>query len=76
MIRFTLRAAGAGDDSAQLRSSLCSEPVPGTYIELDDANAVAGTTQTIASVPLNTSNQQVLLELTKPDPASDTVDGY
>jgi hypothetical protein len=55
--------------------TLCSEPVPGTYIELDDANAVAGTTQTIASIPLDTTNQQVLLELTKPDPSSNTVVG-
>jgi hypothetical protein len=58
-------------------SSTCSPGVvPGPYIELADANAVAGTTTGIALVPLNTSNQQILLELTKPDPASDTVDGY
>jgi hypothetical protein len=51
-------------------------PAPGRYIELADANAVAGTATTIASVPLNTSEQQILLELTKPDPSSDAVDGY
>jgi hypothetical protein len=45
-------------------------------IGLADANAVAGTTELINSVPLDTSNQQVLLELTKPDPSSNTVDGY
>ncbi len=45
-------------------------------IALADANAVAGTTDTIASVPLDTSNQQVLLELTKPAPSSNTVEGF
>ena len=48
----------------------------GPNINLVDANAVAGTAETIASVPLDTSNQQVLLELTKPDASSNTVDGW
>jgi hypothetical protein len=55
----------------------CKSLAPGPYVQLVDANAFAGTIpQAIASVPLNTSNQQILLELTKPDPASDTVDGF
>ena len=54
----------------------CSGAAPGPYIELADANAVAGTTNTIKYVPLDTSNQQILLELVKPDPASNTVNGY
>jgi hypothetical protein len=50
---------------------------PGPHILLTDANAAAGTVpQTLASVPLNTSEQQVLLELTKPEALSNTVDGY
>jgi hypothetical protein len=48
---------------------------PGPYIGLSAANAFAGTTEAIASVPLDTSNQQILLELTKPDPTSDTIEG-
>ena len=55
----------------------CGSLAPGPYIQLVDANAFAGTIpQAIASVPLNTSNQQILLELTKPNPLSDTVDGF
>ena len=58
-------------------SSTCSPGVtPGSYIQLADANAVARTTTSIALVPLNTSNQQILLELTKPDASSNTVDGW
>jgi hypothetical protein len=53
----------------------CPGLAPGDYIELIDANAVTGLVTTHASVPLDTSNQEVLLELTKPDPGSDTVDG-
>jgi hypothetical protein len=49
---------------------------PGTNIDLNAANAFAGTTQNFGSVPLDTNNQQILLELTKPDPASDTVVGF
>jgi hypothetical protein len=47
----------------------------GPYIRLIDANAAAGTITIIASVALDTTNQQILLELSKPDPVSDTVDG-
>jgi hypothetical protein len=53
----------------------CPGQANGDYIALLDANAVAGTTAVIASVPLDTTNQQILLELTKPDPLSGTVDG-
>ena len=50
---------------------------PGPNIQLTDANAAAGTPPNVlASMPLDTSNQQILLELTKPDPTSDTVNGY
>ena len=50
---------------------------PGPHILFTDANAAAGTVpKTLASVPLDTSNQQVLLELTKPNASSPTVDGY
>jgi hypothetical protein len=55
----------------------CGSLAPGPYIQLVDANAFAGNIpQAIASVPLDTSNQQIMLELTKPDPLSDTVDGF
>ena len=50
---------------------------PGPHILFTDANAAAGTVpETLGSAPLNTSEQQVLLELTKPDALSNTVDGY
>jgi hypothetical protein len=53
----------------------CPGLAPGDYIELIDANAVTGLVTTHASVPLNTSDQQVLLELVN-DPANGMVDGY
>jgi hypothetical protein len=53
----------------------CPGQANGDYVALLDANAVAGTTAVIASVPLDTTNRQVLLELTKPDPTSDTIEG-
>ena len=37
---------------------------------------MTGIITTHASAPLDTSEQQVLLELVKPDPGSGTVDGY
>ncbi|HME19968.1 MAG TPA: PEP-CTERM sorting domain-containing protein [Acetobacteraceae bacterium] len=50
---------------------------PGPNIQLTDANAAAGTPPTVlASEPLITGNQQILLELTKPDASSNTVDGW
>jgi hypothetical protein len=65
---------GVTDCSA---TSCPGEVAPGPHILLTDANAAAGTVpQTLAAVPLNTSAEQILLELTKPDPSSDTVDGY
>jgi hypothetical protein len=55
----------------------CGGVAPGPHILLTDANAAAGTVpQVLGSAPLNTSEQQILLELTKPDPSSDTVDGF
>ena len=54
----------------------CQGLASGYYIELVDANAVSGVVTQHDWVSLNTSNQQILLELTKPDPLSDTVDGY
>jgi hypothetical protein len=56
--------------------AVCQGFAPGQYIQLIDANAVIGLVTTHASVPLDTSNQQVLLELTKSHPGSNTVDGY
>lgn len=56
--------------------AVCQGLASGDYIQLIDANAVTGVITTHDSVPLNTSNQQILLELTKPDPLSNTVDGY
>jgi hypothetical protein len=53
----------------------CPGQANGDYVALLDANAVAGTTAVIASMPLDTTNQQILLELTKPDPTSDTIEG-
>jgi hypothetical protein len=53
----------------------CPALAPGPYITLTDANAFAGTTAVLGSVPLDTSNQRILLELTKPNPLSDTVEG-
>jgi hypothetical protein len=50
---------------------------PGPHILFTDANAAAGTVpETLGSAPLNTSEQQVLLELTKPDALSNTVEGF
>jgi hypothetical protein len=50
---------------------------PGPNIQFTDANAAAGTPPKVFdSMPLDTNNQQILLELTKPDPSSNTVNGY
>jgi hypothetical protein len=50
---------------------------PGPHILFTDANAAAGTVpETLGSAPLDTTNQQILLELTKPSASSNTVDGY
>lgn len=58
-------------------ATTCPGFAPGAYIALTDANAAAGTVpETIGSALLDTTQQQILLELTKPDPSSDTVDGY
>jgi hypothetical protein len=49
----------------------------GPYILLTDANFTANTSVVLGvPVPLDTANQQILFELTKPDALSDTVDGY
>jgi hypothetical protein len=50
--------------------------VTGPYIVMSDANFTANTNTALGVNPLDTSNQQILLELTKPDASSDTVDGY
>jgi hypothetical protein len=48
---------------------------PGPTIILADANAVAGTTKTLFRVPLDTSNQEILLELSHPTAGTDTIYG-
>jgi hypothetical protein len=53
----------------------CPGFATGHYIQLVDANAVTGVITTHDSVPLDTSNQQVLLELIN-DPSNGVVDGY
>jgi hypothetical protein len=55
--------------------NVCPGLTPGDYITLSDFNAFAGTSQGLGAVPLDTTNQQILLEMTKPNPASDTVEG-
>jgi hypothetical protein len=55
--------------------TVCPGLTPGDYITLSDFNAFAGTSQGLGAVPLDTTNQQILLEMTKPNPASDTVEG-
>jgi hypothetical protein len=68
-------------DVISMQVSNCEAPVvcpglaPGDYITLSDFNAFAGTSEGLGAVPLDTSNQQILLELTKPDPTSDTIEG-
>jgi hypothetical protein len=47
----------------------------GPYVQLVDANALTNTIVTLAQAPLNTSNQQILLELSHPTAGSDTVVG-
>jgi hypothetical protein len=53
----------------------CPGLAPGYYIELIDANAVTGIVTTHDSAALDTSKQQVLLELVN-DPTNGVVDGY
>ena len=48
----------------------------GPYIQLIDANAEKGTIVALDSMPLDTKNQQILLELTHPTAGSDTVFGW
>ena len=47
---------------------------PGYFVQLQDANFATGISHTIDQQPLDTNNQKILLELTKPDPSSNTVD--
>ncbi len=55
--------------------SLCGS-LRGPYIFLADANFATNTTVPLGEVPLDTSNQQILLELTHPTAGDPTVDGY
>ena len=48
----------------------------GPYILLVDANFLTNTSVALGVAPLNTSNQQILLELTHPIAGDPTVDGY
>jgi hypothetical protein len=48
----------------------------GPYIQLVDANFLTNTSVALGAAPLNTSNQQILLELTHPIAGDPTVDGY
>jgi hypothetical protein len=48
----------------------------GPFIRLQDANFANNTTTTIAEVPLDTSHQQILFELSRPSNTSDEVFGY
>ena len=38
-------------------------PTPGTFIQLIDANFITNTLTTLGAAPLDTSNQQLLLEV-------------
>jgi hypothetical protein len=55
--------------------SLCGS-LTGPYIFLADANFATNTTVSLGEVPLDTSNQEILLELTHPTVGDPTVDGY
>jgi hypothetical protein len=48
---------------------------PGAFVQLIDANFIANTVTTLAQVPLETGNQQILLEMSHPTSGSDTVFG-
>jgi hypothetical protein len=47
----------------------------GPFIRLEDANFLTNTSSTIAEAPLDTSNQQMLFELSHPSTMSDTIFG-
>jgi hypothetical protein len=55
--------------------SLCGS-LSGPYIFLADANFATDTTVSLGEVPLDTSNQEILLELTHPTAGDPTIDGF
>jgi hypothetical protein len=55
--------------------SLCGS-LTGPYIFLADANFATNTTVPLGDAPLDTSNQEILLELNHPTAGDPTVDGY
>jgi hypothetical protein len=72
----------AGGDVLSMQVHNCNDlpgacgGLTGLYVVMGVANFTANTSSRINDDPLDTGNQQILLELTKPDASSDTVIGY